>query len=95
MSQVLANPKSSSPAKSNYPQKVDTSKLISLSVKITDIIDTQNKCHTDPRFINNDYLTFLFVTLNVQDIHYLFSKIIFLHIFGYFFLRSAHVEYMF
>ena len=84
MSHVLANPKSSSSPKSNYPLKVDTSKLISLSAKISDIIDTLNKCHTDLRFINNDYLTFLFVTLNVQDIHYLFSKIIFLHIFGYF-----------
>ena len=84
MSQVLANPESSSPPKNNYPLKVDTSKLISLSAKISDIIDTLNKCHTDPRFINNDYLTFLFATLNVQDIHYLFSKIIFLHIFGYF-----------
>ena len=33
-----------------------------------------NKWHTDPRFINNDYLTFPFITLKVQDIHYLFSK---------------------
>ena len=89
MSQVLANPESSSPPKNNYPLKVDTSKLISLSAKITDIIDILNKCHTDPRFINNDYLTFLFVTLNVQDIHYLFSKI--LHIFGHFIFWSAHV----
>ena len=77
MPQVLANPESSSPPKSNYPLKVDTSKLISLSAKITDMIDTLNKCHTDPRFINNDYLTFLFITLDVQDIHYLFLKIIF------------------
>ena len=38
---------------------------------MTDIL---NKCHTDPRFTNNDYLTFLFITLKVQDIHYLFSK---------------------
>ena len=29
---------------------------------------------TDPRFINNDHLTFLLITLKVQDIHYLFSK---------------------
>ena len=36
-----------------------------------------DKCHTDPRFIfNSDKLTFLFITLKVQDIHvlYLFSK---------------------
>ena len=32
-------------------------------------------CHTEPRFINNyDYLTFLFITLKVQDINYLFLK---------------------
>ena len=53
MSQVLANPESSSPPKNNYPLKVDTSKLISLSAKIRDIIDILNKCHTDPRFINS------------------------------------------
>ena len=34
----------------------------------------QIKCQTDPTFINNDYLIFLFITLKVQDIHYLFSK---------------------
>ena len=38
------------------------------------MIDTLNKGHTDPRFINNAYLTFPFTTLKVQDIHYLFSK---------------------
>ena len=38
------------------------------------MIDIRDKCHTDPRFINNDYLTFLFITLKVQDIRYLFSK---------------------
>ena len=38
------------------------------------MIDILNKCHTDPRFVNNDYLTFLFTTLKVQDIRYLFSK---------------------
>ena len=38
------------------------------------MIDILNKCHTDLRFVNNDYLTFLFITLKVQDIEYLFSK---------------------
>ena len=33
---------------------------------MTDIL---NKCHSDPRFINNDYFTFLFIPLNVQDIY--------------------------
>ena len=38
------------------------------------MIDILNKCHTDPRFVNNHYFTFLFTTLKVQDIRYLFSK---------------------
>ena len=38
------------------------------------MIDILNKCHTDPKFINNDYVTFLLVTLTVQDIDYLFFK---------------------
>ena len=38
------------------------------------MIDILNKCHTDPRFINNDYVTFLLITLTVQDIDYLFFK---------------------
>ena len=40
------------------------------------MIDILNKCHTDLRFINNDYdyLTFLFITLRIQDIEYLFFK---------------------
>ena len=38
------------------------------------MIDTLNKGHTDRRFINNANLTFPFITLKVQDIHYLFSK---------------------
>ena len=80
MSQVLANPKSSDPPQNNDPLKVETSKLISPFANKTDLIDISilNKCHTDPRFINSDYLTFLFITLKVQDIpvhvHNLFSK---------------------
>ena len=31
------------------------------------MIDILNKCHTGPRFINNDYLSVLFMTLKVQD----------------------------
>ena len=38
------------------------------------IDNLMNKCHTDLRFINNNYLTFPFTTLKVQDIHVLFSK---------------------
>ena len=38
------------------------------------MIDILNKCHTDPRLINNHYLTILLITLKVQDIHYFFSK---------------------
>jgi len=38
------------------------------------MIDILNKCHTDLRFVNNDYLTFPIITLKVQDIQYLFSK---------------------
>ena len=76
MSQVLANPKSSDPPENNDPLKVVTSKLISLFAKKIgyDRYPEQTKCHTDPKFINNDYLTFLFINLKVQDIHYLFSK---------------------
>ena len=73
MSQVLANPESSDPPENNDPPKVETSKLISLFAKNNgyDRYPEQIKCHTDPRFINNDYLIFL-LTLRVQDIHYLF-----------------------
>ena len=74
MSQVLANPESSDPLENNDPPKVETSKLTSFSQEITNMIDILNKCHTDPRFINNDYLTFIFITFKVQDIHYLFLK---------------------
>ena len=54
--QVLANPESSDPPENNDPPKVETSKLISLFAKITDMIDTLN---TDPRFSNNDYFDIL------------------------------------
>ena len=64
------------------PPKVESSKIFPFSPKILDMIDNlMNKCHTDLRFINNDYLTFLFVTLKVQDIHYLFVKKYSFHIF--------------
>ena len=74
MSQVLANPESSDPPEKNDPPKVETS--ISLFAKNNgyDRYPEQIKCHTDPRFINNDYLIFLSITLKEQDIHYLFSK---------------------
>ena len=45
-----------------------------------DMIDILNKCHTDPRFINNNYLTFLFITLKVQHFQPFFKKYSF-HIF--------------
>ena len=45
------------------------------------MIDILKKCHTNPRYVNNDYLTFPFVTLKVQDIHYLFFKKYSFHIF--------------
>ena len=38
------------------------------------MIDILNKCHTDPRLINNHYLTILFITLKVENVHYFFSK---------------------
>ena len=38
------------------------------------IDNLMNQCHTDLRFINNNYLTFPFTTLKVQDIHFLFSE---------------------
>ena len=63
MSHALANPDINDPSENNDPPKVETSN------------PEQIKCHTEPRFIN-DYLTFLFITLKVEDIHYLFSKCI-------------------
>ena len=38
------------------------------------MIDILNKSHTVPRFINNEYLSFLFRTFKVEDIDYLFFK---------------------
>ena len=89
MSQVLANPESRDAPENNDPPKAETSKLISLFVKNNgrDRYPEQIKCHTDPRFINYDYLPFLFITLELQDIHYLFFLKYSFHI--------AHVEYTF
>ena len=53
------------------------------------MIDILNKCHTDPRLINNHYLTILFITLKVQDIHYFFSKSISFTFFWIIFFLSA------
>ena len=75
MSQVLANPESSDPTEDNDPPKVETSN------------PERIKCHTDPRFNNNDYLTFLSITLKVQDIHYLFSKVFLSHFLRFYFLK--------
>ena len=75
MSQVIANPERRDLPENNDPPIVETSKLISLFAKnIGYDRYILNKYHTDPRFINNDYLTFPFITLKVQDIHNLFSK---------------------
>ena len=75
MSQPLANPERRDLPENNDPPIVETSKLISLFAKnIGYDRYILNKCHTDPRFTNNDYLTFPFITLKVQDIHNLFSK---------------------
>ena len=77
MSQVLANPDSSDPPENNDPPKVETLTLPNFPFcknKGYFRYPEQMKCHTDQKFINNDYLTFLVITLKVQDIHYLFSK---------------------
>ena len=89
MSQVLPNPESSDPTENNDPSKVETSKLISLFAKNDGYggYPEQIKCHTGPRFINNDYLTFLFITLKLQDIHYLFFKNYSFHIFAILFFE--------
>ena len=60
MWQVLSNPERNDAPENNHPPKVETSKLF--CKKITDMIDILiiNKCHTDPRFINDDYLTLLY-----------------------------------
>ena len=57
------------------PLKVESSKIFPFLTKILYMIDNlMNQCHTDLRFINNNYLTFPFTTLKVQGIHFLFSK---------------------
>ena len=43
------------------------------------MIDVLNKCHTDPSLIDDDYLTFRFISLKVQDIHYCFQKVFLSH----------------
>ena len=58
-----------------------------------DMIDNLNKCNTNPRFINNNYLTFLFITLKVQHSN-LFSKSILFTFFVILFFVSAHMEYI-
>ena len=72
---MLANTESSDPTENNDPPKVETSN------------PERIKCHTDPRFNNNDYLTFLLITLKVQDIHYLFSKVFLSHFLRFYFLK--------
>ena len=59
MSQVLANLESRDPPENNDPPKEETLKQISLFGKKywNDMLDILNKCHTDPMFIDNDYLT--------------------------------------
>ena len=74
MSQVIANPERRDLPENNDPPIVETSKLISPFAKnIGYDRYILNKCHTDLRF-TNDYLTFPFITLKVQDINNLFSK---------------------
>ena len=70
--------------------------------KKTDMIDPEQiKCHTDPpRFIDNDYLTFLFITqssLLSTGYTYItfFSKSIPFTVFCEFIFCSAHVEHTF
>ena len=89
MSQVLANPESSDPPENNHPPKVETSKLISLFAENNryDRYREQIKCHTDLRFINDDNLTFLFITLKVQDMHHFLSKSIPVQFFAIFFFE--------
>ena len=79
MLQMLANPESGYSPENNDPPKVETSKLISLFVKNNNGLMILQKCHTDPRFINNDYLKSLLVRLKVPDLLF-FQKYSF-HIF--------------
>ena len=76
---MLANPESGYPPENNDPPKVETSKLISLFAKNNNGLIILQKCHTDPRFVNNDYLKSLFVRLKVPDLPF-FQKYSF-HIF--------------
>ena len=48
MSQVLAHPESSDPPENNHAPKVKKNYRY-------DRYPEQIKCHTDPRFANNDY----------------------------------------
>ena len=69
MLQLLANPERRDLPENNDPPIVETPKLISLFAKnIGYDRYILNNCHTDLRFTDNDYLTFLFITLKVQDI---------------------------
>ena len=61
--------------------------------KISDMIDILNKWHTDQKFINNDYLTFLLIFLKLRDIHYFFSKSILFTFFRFHFFEVPSVEY--
>ena len=79
MLQMLANPESGYSPENNDPPKVETSKLISLFAKNNNGLMILQKCHTDPRFINNDYLKSLLVRLKVPDLLF-FQKYSF-HIF--------------
>ena len=54
-----------------------------------------DKCHTDPRFINNDYLTLLFITLKVQDNITFFEKVFLSHFCDFIFGSARHVKYSF
>ena len=56
------------------------------------MIDILNKWHTDQKFINNDYLTFLLIFLKLRDIHYLFSKSILFTFFRFYFFEAPSVE---
>ena len=92
MSQAFANPKSFDPPENNDPPKVETSKLISLFAKNSGLI-TLHKCHTDPSFINNDYLTSLFIRLKVPDLPFL-KKVFLSHFLRFNFLKcpcGAHI----
>ena len=86
MSQVfITNPESSVFPENNNPPKVETSKLISLFEKNNrcDRFLIMNKCLIVPRFINNDYLAFLLITLKVQDNITFFQNVFLSHFLEY------------